>query len=109
VNTEDSLGTKNPEFPSVRSQYKLPMAWVKMSVAKNAKIPSKAKNLMMRRIEPNAQGKRRRSTEGAQGTNKGHENAEGMALVGVRLTAQLGHGPDLATLRFNPILERRIG
>lgn len=58
---------------------------------------------------PNAQGKRRRSTEGAQGTNKGHENAEGMALVGVRLTAQLGHGPGLATLRFNPILERRIG
>jgi hypothetical protein len=39
---------------------------------------------------PNAKGKRRRSTEGAQGTNKGHENAEGMALVGVRLTAQLG-------------------
>ncbi len=38
----------------------------------------------------NAQGKRRRSTEGAQGTNKGHENSEGMALVGVRLTAQLG-------------------
>lgn len=38
----------------------------------------------------NAPGKRRRSTEGAQGTNKGHENAEGMALVGVRLTAQLG-------------------
>ena len=25
-----------------------------------------------------------------KGTNKGHENAEGMALVGVRLTAQLG-------------------
>lgn len=37
----------------------------------------------------NAQGKRRRSTEGAEGTNKGHENAEGMALVCVRLTAQL--------------------
>ncbi len=59
MNTEDSLGTKNPEFPSVRSQYKLPMAWVKMSVAKNAKIPSKAKNLMMRRIEPNARVNRR--------------------------------------------------
>jgi hypothetical protein len=42
---------------------------------------------------PNAQGKRRRSTEGAEGTNKGHENAEGMALVGVRLTAQLGAFP----------------
>jgi hypothetical protein len=39
---------------------------------------------------PNAQVQRRRSTEGAQGTNKGRENAEGMALVGVRLTAQLG-------------------
>lgn len=38
---------------------------------------------------PNARGKRR-STEGAQGTNKGHENAEGMAFVRVRLTAQLG-------------------
>jgi hypothetical protein len=44
------------------------------------------------RREPNAQGKRRRSTEGAQGTNKGHENAEGMAFVGVRLTDQLGWG-----------------
>ena len=41
---------------------------------------------------PNAQGKRRRSTEGAQGTNTGHENVEGMACVGVRLTAQLGDG-----------------
>ena len=41
-------------------------------------------------VMPNAKGKRRRSTEGAQGTNKGHENAEGMAFVGVRLTAQLG-------------------
>ena len=38
----------------------------------------------------NAQGKRRRSTEGAQGTNTGHENGEAMASVGVRLTAQLG-------------------
>ncbi len=42
-------------------------------------------------LQPNAQGKRRRSTEGAQGTNTGHENAEGMACVGVRLTGQLGH------------------
>jgi len=41
-------------------------------------------------VRPNEQGKRRRSTEGAQGTNKGHENAEGMAFVGVRLTVQLG-------------------
>ena len=41
---------------------------------------------------PNAQGKRHRSTEGAEGTNTGHENAEGMACVGVRLTAQLGGG-----------------
>ena len=39
-----------------------------------------------------AQGKRRRSTEGAQGTNTGHENAVGMACVGVRLTDQLGWG-----------------
>ena len=37
----------------------------------------------------NAQGKRRWSAEGAQGTNKGHENTEGMALVGVRFTDQL--------------------
>ena len=40
--------------------------------------------------EPNYQGKRRRSTEGAQGTNTGHKNGEAMASVGVRLTAQLG-------------------
>jgi hypothetical protein len=32
-------------------------------------------------VWPNAQGKRRRSTEGAEGTNKGNEDAEGMALV----------------------------
>jgi hypothetical protein len=38
----------------------------------------------------NAQGKRRRSTEGAEGTNTGHENGEAMASVGVRLTDQLG-------------------
>ena len=48
---------------------------------------------------PNAQGKRRRSTEGAEGTNKGHENAEGMALVGVRLTAQLGFGAEYKALK----------
>jgi len=39
---------------------------------------------------PNYQGKRRRSTAGAQGTNTGHEDGEAMASVGVRLTAQLG-------------------
>ena len=39
---------------------------------------------------PNAQGKRHRSTEGAEGTNKGQDNGEALALVGVRLTAQLG-------------------
>jgi len=33
---------------------------------------------------------RRRSTEGAQGTNTGHEDGEAMASVGVRLIAQLG-------------------
>jgi hypothetical protein len=27
-----------------------------------------------------------------EGTNTGHENAEGMASVGVRLTVELGHG-----------------
>ena len=48
----------------------------------------------------NAQGKRRRSTEGAQGTDTGHENAEGMACVGVRLTAQLGAGFLGLVLRF---------
>ena len=41
---------------------------------------------------PNYQGKRRRSTAGAQGTNTGHEDGEAMASVGVRLTAQLGAG-----------------
>ncbi len=41
---------------------------------------------------PNYQGKRRRSTEGAEGTNTGHEDGEAMASVGVRLTAQLGAG-----------------
>ena len=44
-------------------------------------------------VWPNAQGKRRRSTEGAQGTNKGQDNGEALALVGVRLTAQLGLRP----------------
>jgi len=38
----------------------------------------------------NYQGKRRRSTEGAQGTNTGHEDGEAMTSVGVRLIAQLG-------------------
>ena len=39
-----------------------------------------------------AQGKRRRSTEGAQGTNTGHENGEAMACRGVRVerTVRLG-------------------
>ena len=40
--------------------------------------------------KPNAQGKRRRSTEGAQGTNTGQENGEAMASIGVGLTAELG-------------------
>ena len=39
---------------------------------------------------PNAQVQRRRSTEGAQGTNTGHKNGEAMARVGVRCNAQLG-------------------
>ena len=42
------------------------------------------------KLGPNAQGKRHRSTEGAEGTNKGQDNGEALALVGVRLTAQLG-------------------
>jgi len=41
-------------------------------------------------VRPNYKGKRHRSTEGAQGTNKGQDNGEALALVGVRLTAQLG-------------------
>ena len=41
----------------------------------------------------NYKGKRRRSTEGAEGTNTGHENGEAMASVGVRLTDQLGIAP----------------
>lgn len=32
-----------------------------------------------------------RDNEGAEGTYKGHENAEGMGLVGVRLTVMLGN------------------
>ena len=44
--------------------------------------------------KPNYQGKRRRSTAGAQGTNTGHEDGEAMASVGVRLTAQLGDADD---------------
>ncbi len=52
------------------------------------------------RREPNAQGKRRRSTEGAQGTNKGHKNGEAMALVGVRLTAQLGRTSYLSKMSW---------
>jgi len=43
-------------------------------------------------VRPNAQGKRHRSAEGAEGTNKGQDNGEALALVGVRLTAQLGDG-----------------
>ena len=41
---------------------------------------------------PKYQGKRRRSTAGAQGANTGHENTEGMACVGARLTTHLGSG-----------------
>ena len=50
-----------------------------------------------RNQKPNAQGKRHRSTEGAEGTNTGHENGEAMACVGVRLTAQLGWGAKAQT------------
>ncbi len=46
--------------------------------------------VVLHELGPNAQGKRHRSTEGAQGTNKGQDNGEALALVGVRLTAQLG-------------------
>ena len=51
-----------------------------------------------------AQGKRRRSTEGAKGTNTGHKNGEAMASVGVRLTDQLG-----ATPSFDYDLPKRCG
>ena len=51
--------------------------------------------------EPNAQGKRRRSTEGAEGTNKGQDNGEALALVGVRLTAQLGCGQMTKRLSYS--------
>ena len=50
---------------------------------------------------PNAQGKRHRSTEGAEGTNKGQDNGEALALVGVRLTAQLGWGQVLDLLTYS--------
>lgn len=49
----------------------------------------------------NAQGKRHRSTEGAEGTNKGQDNGEALALVGVRLTVQLGHAPNDASARVH--------
>ena len=39
----------------------------------------------------NALGKRAPEPK-AEGTNTGHEDGEAMACVGVRLTAQLGHG-----------------
>lgn len=55
----------------------------------------------------NAQGKRRRSTEGAQGTDMGHKNAEGMAHVGVRLTAQLGDGEPMPFGRSGHALLRK--
>jgi len=46
---------------------------------------------------PNYKGKRRRSTEGAQGTDTGHEDGEAMASVGVRCNAQLGLWPKRET------------
>jgi hypothetical protein len=60
------------------------------SKATNRKALSVLECCMIGAKRPNYKGKRRRSTEGAQGTNAGHENAESMACVGVRLTAQLG-------------------
>ena len=39
-----------------------------------------------------------------QGTNTGHEDAEGMASVGVRLTAELGHTFMLANKALPPRL-----
>ena len=53
-------------------------------------------------VVPNAPGKRRRSTEGAQGTNKGHENAEGMAYVGVRVE------PPVRLGRVGTVLSRHL-
>ena len=51
---------------------------------------------------PNACVQRRRSTEGAQGTNPGHKNGEAMARVGVRCNAQLGWGAKETTWRTRP-------
>jgi hypothetical protein len=47
-----------------------------------------------------------------EGTNTGHEDAEGMASVGVRLTAELGHGgcakrPCPSWVMALPLPERR--
>jgi len=66
-------------YPSLRSTHSFPYVayLIDLSTARSA---------------PNAQGKRHRSTEGAEGTNKGQDNGEALALVGVRLTAQLGDG-----------------
>lgn len=61
--------------------------------ASGANVPRMATTEILRIAAfatPNAKGNRHRSTEGAEGANKGHENAEGMAFVVVRLTAQLG-------------------
>ena len=60
-------------------------------------------------MTPNYQGKRRRSTAGAEGTNTGHENAEGMACIGVRLTAQLGHGFVCVDLAMHGLLSKLLG
>ena len=37
-----------------------------------------------------------------EGTNKAHDNGEAMGFVGVRLTAQLGHGLWYLPARFLP-------
>lgn len=40
----------------------------------------------------NAQGERRQSTQGVEGTNTGHEDGDARASFGVRLASQLGRG-----------------
>ena len=43
------------------------------------------------------------------GTNKAHENGEAMGLVGVRLTAQLGHGFVCVDLAMHRLLGKLLG
>ncbi len=46
--------------------------------------------MLLLAVQPKSYSGSRRSTEGAEGANKGNNKAEGMAIVGVHLAAQLG-------------------